>query len=342
MIAQSNANKRGFDVAYEQGSGDALVVYSNNTSTPRYRTRTAGSWSAVTALPVAPLSGVVQWVQLAARPGSNEIALAYSDANRDLAVLVWSGTAWTVATSSVRETNLKANTVSGAVSNRVFDLAYEAVSGKLMVAWARATTNGFWYSTKASGSSTWTAAAPESQAPLNSVPHFVDLATEPGSNRIAIGTFGLGDGTERMGLATWDGSAWLHAGEYDSQIRDVNDTATGDFPGAVAWVGTSGTAICVYADNQTGTLDWAKWTSGNGWIVQGDFAIAGKGFTESVELVPFASGNRVMVVLSDSNSDLYSLWSNGTVWNPTNGGTALTLGLSSITTKPFTFAIKPQ
>jgi hypothetical protein len=211
-----------------------------------------------------------------------------------------------------------------------------------MVAWARATTNGFWYSTKPSGSSTWSAAAAVAAAPTNSVPHFVDLATEPGTNRIAIGTFGLGDGQERMGLATWDGAAWVNAGEYDSQVRDVNETATGDFPGAVAWAGTSGTAICVYADDQTGTLDWARWTAGGGWVVQGDFAIAGKGFTESVELHPFVSGNRVMLVLADSNSYLYSLWTNGTSWNTTNGGAALSLGLSSITTKPFTFAIKPQ
>jgi hypothetical protein len=38
-IAPSQSGKRGFDVAYEQTSGDALVVYSNNTNTPRYRTR---------------------------------------------------------------------------------------------------------------------------------------------------------------------------------------------------------------------------------------------------------------------------------------------------------------
>ena len=42
-----------------------------------------------------------------------------------------------------------------------------------------------------------------------------------------------------MGLATWDGSAWVDAGEYDSQICNANETAAGDFPAAVAWVGTA-------------------------------------------------------------------------------------------------------
>jgi len=339
-IAPSNAGKRGFDIAYEQSSGDAMVVYSNNTSTPRYRTRTAGVWSAEAALPSAPLSGVVQWVQLVSRPGTNEIGLAYSDANGDLAVLVWTDSFWVAGTSATLETNLKTNATTLAVSNRVFDLAYEATSGRLMAAWARLGTNGFFYSTKPAGSATWTTGQ-VTTAPA-SVPHFVDLASEAGSNRIAIVTCGLGDGVERMGLATWNGSAWVNAGEYDSQITNANDTAIGDFPAAVAWVGTSGAAVCVYADNQTDTLDWLLWTAGSGWVVQGDVAMTGKGITESVELKTFATGNRVMLLLSDSNSDLFALWTDGTSWNTTNGGSALTLSLSSIASVPFSFAIKPQ
>jgi hypothetical protein len=230
--------------------------------------------------------------------------------------------------------------VTVAVSNRVFDLAYEATSGKLMAAWARLGSNGFFYATKPSGSTTWSAATQVASAPA-SVPHFVDLASEPGGNRIAIVTCGLGDGVERMGLATWNGNNWINRNEIDSQITNANDTAVGDFPAAVAWAGTSGTAICVYADDQAGTLDWAQW-NGGGWAVQGDFAMPGKGITESVQLQTFASGNRVMLMLSDSNSDLYSLWTDGTSWNTTNGGAALTLSLSSITSVPFSFAIKPQ
>ena len=173
------------------------------------------------------------------------------------------------------------------------------------------------------------------------MPHFIDLAAEPGGDRIALVCCGLGDGVERMGLAIWNGNNWINRNEVDSQITNANDTAIGDFPAAVAWVGTSGTAICVYADDQPGTLDWAQWTGGS-WTVQSDFAMPGKGITESVELQTFASGNRVMLMLSDSNSDLYSLWTDGTSWNTTNGGLALTTSLSSITSVPFSLAIKPQ
>ncbi|HEU4419911.1 MAG TPA: Ig-like domain-containing protein, partial [Planctomycetota bacterium] len=338
-ITAANAGKRGFDVAYEQSSGDALVVYSNNTNQPRFRTRVNGTWSAEGAVTVAPLAGVVQWVQMASRPGGNEIALCYSDAQNDLAVLVWSGSAWTTTTSAVLETSLKTNAVTGAVSNRVFDIAYEATTGDVLVAWSRAAANGFWYSTKAAASTTWTAAAPQAAAPTNGVPHFVDLATEPGGSRIACCALSL-DGQERLGLATWSGTAWLNAGEYDAQIRNVDNGATGDFPAAVAWVGSSGTAVCVYADDATDTIDWASWTAGTGWVVQTDGSIPGKGFTESVELQSFANVQDVLLVFSDSNAKLYALTFTGTGWALSI--TSLEDSLSSIASRPFGFAVKPQ
>ncbi|HZN41879.1 MAG TPA: Ig-like domain-containing protein, partial [Planctomycetota bacterium] len=338
-ITAANAQKRGFDIAYEQTSGDAMVVYSNNTNQPRFRTRVNGTWSAETGVTSAPLAGVVQWVQMASRPGSNEIALCYSDSSNDLAVVVWSGTAWVAATSAVLETNLKTNAVTTAVSNRVFDVAYEATTGDALVAWSRATTNGFWYSTKLAASTGWAAAAQQAAAPSNGVPHFVDLATEPGGSRIACCALSL-DGQERLGLATWDGSAWVNAGEYDAQIRDVNNGATGDFPAAVAWVGNSGTAVCVYADDTTDTLDWASWTPGTGWVVQTDGAIPGKGFTESIDLQSFANVQDVLLVFSDSNADLYALTFTGTGWALTI--TSLEDSLSSIASRPFGFAVKAQ
>jgi hypothetical protein len=239
----------------------------------------------------------------------------------------------------VLEFNLKPNAGTGAVSNRVFDVAYEATTGDVLVAWGRAGTNGFWYSTKLAAGTAWSAAAQQTAAPANGVPHFVDLATEPGGSRIACCALSL-DGQERLGLATWDGSAWQHAGEYDAQIRDVNNGATGDFPAAVAWVGSSGTAVCVYADDTIDTLDWASWTPGTGWIVQTDGSIPGKGYTESIDLQSFASVQDVLLVFSDSNADLYALTFTGTGWALTI--TSLEDSLSSIASRPFGFAVKPQ
>jgi protocatechuate 3,4-dioxygenase beta subunit len=347
-LAQTEADKRGFALVYEDASGEALAVYSNDSSTPRFRTRTGGTWSSAQPLPINdgaghnpdPNTGTVLWVELASRPGTDEIALLYLDANRDLIALIWDGAQWLTNTVAVLETAMKINASSGELSNRNFDLAYVEQSGQLMTAWSRESTTGFWYSTREAGSSSWSTASHVSNAPNGGIVHFVDLAAEPQGSRIAGAFFDMGDGTERLGLATWDGSSWLNPGEYDSQTRNVNDSAIGDFFGAVAWVGTSGKAICVYSDNNSGEIDWASWTSGAGWAIETDIPIAGKGFTESVLLHSYRGQDRILLLISDSANDLWSASYDGSSWTLENSGAALETDLSGIDSRPFSFSLK--
>ena len=204
------------------------------------------------------------------------------------------------------------------------------------MAWGDA-SNGFQFSTLAAGSSSWSTPGSEN-VPASGQVDVVDLATEVGTNRIAGMFLDFDPSTERLGLATWDGTSWVDGVQADGQIRDV--TVSGDVAGGVAWLGSSGTAVCVYSDNQTGALDWATWTSGGGWTIETDFAISGKGFTESVQLDSFTTKNEILVVLSDSNSDLFALIYDGSNWTITNSGAALELTLSSISAAPFSFSVQ--
>ncbi|NIO09012.1 MAG: hypothetical protein GTO40_13750, partial [Deltaproteobacteria bacterium] len=58
-------------------------------------------------------------------------------------------------------------------------------------------------------------------------------------------------------------------------------------------------------------------------MVQSDVAVAGMGDTESVVIERFSDQNKVMVLLSDTNSDLYGATYDGGSWVVTNGGAAL-------------------
>jgi hypothetical protein len=347
-IDPANARRRGFDIAYEDVSQDLLAVYAVDTDTPVYRTLVGGVWSAETPLPLNdgggpnpdPNTGLVQWIELTCRPGTDEVALGYLDANADLVTIVWDGAQWSTATAQLQESDVNTNALSLELSNRTFDIAYEHSSGGLLVVWAREGTSGFWFTTKDAVASAYTTVTQIPAAPNTGTPDFLDLAAEVGTDRIACGAFDLGGSAERLGLATWDGAAWADAGEYDSQMRDVNDTATGDFVGCVGWVGTSGVAACVYPDNQTGTLDWARWTAGGGWAIQTDVAMAGKGFTESAVMRTFGAKDELMVIVSDSNLDLYALTYDGSAWVVMNGGVRLMSDLSSIAATPFSLAIK--
>lgn len=329
-IMAANFEKRGFDVEHEQQSGHALAVYAGATGL-QYRTRVSGAWSA--ALPVPTASTTPLWVELEARPAGNEIAFGWVDSLHDLWVIVWDGAQW--GAPSLLETDVKQNRVTFTVSNRAFDVAWESTTGALMAAWGRQGVDGFYWSRRASSSAGWTMPAIV-LAPVLGIPHAVELASEPGTARIAAALFDLGDNTERLGLATWNGAAWVGGGEYDSQIRDVNDTATGDMPGAVAWVGDSGVAVAIYADNDAGTLDWARW-NGTTWSAGAPVPVAMKGFTESAAAVTIPG--YAVFVFSDSNGRLYGATYNGTSWllNPTG---PLESNLYPALTVPFTLGTR--
>ncbi len=341
-----HADKRGFDFGFEQSSAHGLLVSSNNTATPVYRTRIFGLWSDPMPLPLNdggganpdPNTGVVLWAELIEKNGSDEITLLYADANSDLVTIVWDGTQWLTGTTTVLETNLKTNPISGFVHSRAFDGAYESLSGDFLVAWGQEGTQTFFHAERVSGDVAFT--APTQVNLMPGITHYCDLAAEPGTNRVAGGFYDLGDGTERLGLSTWDGTAWQDSIQIDAQILDVNDTGQSDSPGEVAWVGDTGMAVCIYPDDEAATLDWATWTSAGGWVLGADLAVPGKGTGESALLRTFPGQDRVLAVFSGSGGGLYSATFDGTNWTLTNGGAPLETDLSTIGAAPFSFAFE--
>lgn len=337
--AVENAGMQSFDMESESVSGDLLVVFADNSQTPVFRTRKAGSWSAETSLPLNAgtasqpdlNSGVVLWVELIARPGSDEMTLLYADDNHDLVALTWDGADWDPASAKILETELKTNPFSLLVNNRAFDGAYEAQSGDLLVAWGINDTL-LVHASRQADSSSWS--TPTSFSLVGGMLELVQLAGQPGTNTIAALCLDLGAGTERLGLAMWDGDQWIHAGEHDSQIIDVNDNAPGDVGGDVAWLGTTGTAVAIYPDEQSGTLDWFTGTESGGWIQQSPIPVNGKGFTESVQLLSIPGEDRVLAVVSDHKSQIFSLSFNGSLWTATNGGFPVGT-ISSVESRPF-------
>ena len=338
-------DKRGFDVEFEASSGDALVVYADGGHTPSYRTLVDGVWSTVKALPLNDGPGInpdpnaeeVLWIELEPRPGSDEIALAYADAGDDLVALIWDGSAWVTEATRTLETELKWNGQTGVVSNRAFDLAYESIAGDLLVAWGRRNQGDFNYAIRKPVTGQWFPTSAHVPDVINGDCHFVDLTAYPGGNQIAGAFYDLGDGTERLGLGMWSGDAWQDTGELDSQTLDVNDTATGDFPGAVGWLAATATGVAIYPDNQPGTVDWVRWDDSDGWTIQTDVAFLAKGLTESVQLEATADGEQILVVVSDSNLRLFATVYDGT-WQLSNLGAPLTTSIASVQTVPFSLA----
>lgn len=96
-------DRRAFDVAYSPDGSKALLVYSNNSTTPVYRTYSSGSWSA--AVNMSSLGATQpQVVQLKPWGTAGDIWVLMSDSGRDLDAWKWNGSS--MGAKSTIETSL--------------------------------------------------------------------------------------------------------------------------------------------------------------------------------------------------------------------------------------------
>ncbi len=95
----SNTGARGFDLAYETVSGNAMVAYCDGGSDPSYRLWDGSSWSGATTIPTS-LGADCEWIDLASNPQSNEIVMVVRDSSGDpYEAQVWDGSTWGNATT---------------------------------------------------------------------------------------------------------------------------------------------------------------------------------------------------------------------------------------------------
>lgn len=80
-------------MVFESVSGIGLLVYSEkDQSSPRYRTFTAGVWSAESSAP--SVGAGASWIRLAAEDGSDRVVMLTLNTNKDIHACVWNGSSW--------------------------------------------------------------------------------------------------------------------------------------------------------------------------------------------------------------------------------------------------------
>lgn len=127
----STPARKGVDVEYEQTTGRAMFMWGDATSTDNYyRIWNGTTLTAPTLLDVATMGGQANWVQLAARPNSNEIMFGVQDAGADLNTRKWSGTAWDTATQHPEHSAATEN-----IQSRNFDIVWETHPSNPGAAW---------------------------------------------------------------------------------------------------------------------------------------------------------------------------------------------------------------
>jgi archaellum component FlaF (FlaF/FlaG flagellin family) len=226
---------RGFDISYEQQSGRALVVYQDNSATPKYRIWNGSAWSVEGSINGG--SGIPFWIVLASHPdpGSNEIVLATLNDNKDIYAHVWNGTSWgytQLITTSAPENKRKC-----------FDVVYEHNRGRAFVVYADGTKIPRYYTWDGA----WSGPLSTSSVPSKKI-RWIKLAAESSSNRILMGVLYDKDkkthAPKGISIQTWTGTAWSNNFEVTSNPAE-KDKMVFD----VAWESSSGNGMVAYGVN---------------------------------------------------------------------------------------------
>ncbi len=315
------ADRLDFDVVYEQSSGDAIVVYSSNGSgQPRYRIWNGTSWTA--ELNVGNTfagTGEVMWLEATERPGTDEVAIAWTTASSNVGAMVWDGSSWSCGSG------LLANSLEDGNENyRQVEIEYEQSSGDLLVMWAPGSTD-LYARQKTAGTCTW------NYANLNTSDEATNIsaAANPGSNEILVASIDIG--SNDLQYMYWSGSAWSIYNNADGGC----DAESGyRIMTAAAWAGSRGAIL--YADNYGTNVDYALY---DGYLsATADWTPTPVLSGEEVSLLGRSlDSSNAMFIISDKGNDLWAkLFPSSGSAADTEGGTALEATLStSSAARPF-------
>ena len=132
------------NVAYEQQSGDAIVVYGDNDVNLRYQMWDGSSWSGeFSVTPPGGVTGSVRWTTIASDPNSDQIAVGILTSNSEAWFAVWDGNSWGNRTL--------AETTTQSTTSLNLAVAFESESGDLLVTYAESGKDDFRYQTWSSG-----------------------------------------------------------------------------------------------------------------------------------------------------------------------------------------------
>lgn len=351
-VAVGNGTLPRFDISYEQNSGEALVVYTANVGTTNeiiYRRWDGASWVGPTNYDAVSTSGIVDAIQLEARNGSDEIGLTWGDRNFDLSADFWDGAVntWEGEPSSALSTNLSRVGSASTLTNWSFDLAFESLSGRLMVTWGiNATVDPRYVIRGAGPSGTW--GSTQTAAAAFEEPTDMELSSDPDSDYIAY--VNNTDNGNDADACIWNGASWGPCVNFDTA---VDTTGLGTTSNAVNWV-TSGAqtrAVVSYDDANAAGVDWLYYNKNTDvWsALQTDFtgAPAPAGVDDKLHRLrrnPF-NPSELMLLVVDANADLFTKQlvfdgSNFTWSSIEPGGAPLELTISSITGLAADFSYK--
>ena len=294
VAAVSGLTSRGFDVAYETTSGDALAVACSGTEAT-YSVWNGTSWSAATAITLA-VAGNCNWIELASDPTSDEIILVARDTTTgatDYNALVWNGSAWgnSMTMGSMSETGDEGIGVEYEESG---NQAVVVVSNGLNASFSWNSWNG----------TAWSGAA--TQAVVDDFENGY-LVRDAGTDDMALCS--IHQNTE-VTLTRWTGSS--NTWNTYTLVNATGNAKTGH-AAACAYETTSGRdAYIMLPYSDTTNARYQYW---NGSVMSAQATLSTTQDSQEARAIRTGDGNILTVFYDDTNTQYdFSYW-NGTIWS---------------------------
>jgi len=211
---------RGFDIAYEQESGDALIFYhKGKRGIIYYRIWNGSKWSREYAYHMRHEGDVPLWIDVASKPGDDEIAIQVIELYGRFGIvvgLIWNGSA------IIAERVMKGFVFYWTENH---DVAYEQLRGHAVFMWG---SGSYFYSAKWDGSS-WVDLG---YFPVGYYILWMSADSDPNSNGIAVA---ITDYLRDLYTVRWDGSSWtldpVHERDLQTYYCRCADVVFEDKPG---------------------------------------------------------------------------------------------------------------
>ena len=292
VTATGRQGDHSFDVAYENQSGRALIVYNNRQTTPKYRIWSASSWGSEQS--AVNMGSEPEDLRLKGAKKRNEIILAARQSDGSIDVQVWNSSAWG---------NNQTLSTSSSADDTPLAIAYETLSGDALVVWGNLNDDtpnySIWNGSGWSASANALSIGSASQEPL-----YMELASHPVTDEITLLTI---DDQNDINVQIWNGSGWTNQSEL------TTTACNNRFCADVIYESKTSRSMVVY-ENGSNILNYVLW-NGSAWSSQTMLANVGEE-PVSVDLASHPNKDEILL-LSQGDSGV-----NGNVrflvWNTTN------------------------
>lgn len=319
---QNTAQNRNFAIAYEQFTGNAIVIYGDDTTQLKYRKWDGSTWTGELNAG-AVLDSAPTFVNTASRPPfvnsrQNDILVMVTTSGGKLHALRWNAGAWV---DQVQMTNNPA-----VVTSDVADAAYERTTGDAMVVWGTAANEIVYRKFTLTGWGAETVA----YSGLAGAVRWIDVAGDRLFNKNNISVI-WNDTAEKVEFAVWNGTSWeTRPTNVATDQIDRRNVSTG-------FEKHTGKALFAFAKKSPNgkVLSWRSWDATNGFsaVTSETGELAQK--IRWLKLRSDSKSNNLMLMAVDIGGDLHSRRWDGNGWS--SSWTDIVVGLSSASTETFDF-----